>query len=64
MSRKTKLAFLNRISFTAITTGEYQALDELHIADWVNRLAGVKAEFETKTGKRKSIKEVYFSSKT
>lgn len=57
------LSRLTEFLFKQITTGEYTALDELPVADWVNQVAEGKAEYHTKSRKRKDMKSEYLASK-
>ena len=49
----------------SLTDGDmtYKSLDELPVADWVNQVAEGKAEYHTKSRKRKDMKAEYLASK-
>ncbi|GAA5022664.1 hypothetical protein GCM10011506_00480 [Marivirga lumbricoides] len=57
------LSRLTEFLLRQITTGEYKSLDELPVADWVNQVAEGKAEYHTKSRKRKDMKAEYLASK-
>jgi hypothetical protein len=45
------------------TTGQYQQLEDLPIADWVSEVAEGKAEYITKPKGRKAMKKEFFQSR-
>jgi hypothetical protein len=45
------------------TTGHYQQLEDLPIADWVAEVAEGKAEYITKSKARKALKKDFFESR-
>lgn len=45
------------------TSGNYQSLEDIPIADWVNMVAEGTTEYQTKPKSRKDLKADYYSSK-
>lgn len=45
------------------TSGNYQSLEEMPIADWVNMVSEGTTEYQTKPKSRKDLKTDYYSSK-
>lgn len=45
------------------TSGNYQSLEEIPIADWVNMVSEGTTEYQTKSKSRKDLKADYYSSK-
>ncbi len=45
------------------TSGNYQSLEEMPIADWVNMVSEGTTEYQTKSKSRKDLKADYYSSK-
>lgn len=45
------------------TSGNYQSLEEIPIADWVNMVSEGTTEYQTKPKSRKDLKADYYSSK-
>lgn len=45
------------------TSGNYQSLEEIPIADWVNMISEGVTEYQTKPKSRKDLKADYYSSK-
>lgn len=45
------------------TSGNYQELEELPIADWVNEVAEGQAEYLTRAKSRKALKKEFFDSR-
>lgn len=45
------------------TSGNYQSLEDIPIADWVNMVAEGTTEYQTKPKSRKDLKTDYYSSK-
>lgn len=45
------------------TSGDYQSLEEIPIADWVNMVSEGTTEYQTKPKSRKDLKADYYSSK-
>lgn len=45
------------------TSGNYQELEDLPIADWVNEVAEGKAEYITRPKSRKVLKKEFFDSR-
>ncbi|OJV54394.1 MAG: hypothetical protein BGO31_09505 [Bacteroidetes bacterium 43-16] len=45
------------------TSGDYQSLEEIPIADWVNMVSEGTTEYQTKPKSRKDLKNDYYSSK-
>lgn len=71
IARAKKFAEENNISlsrlteylFSKITQAQYQGLEEIPIADWVNLLSEGKVEYQTKPRSRKSLKKAYYKSR-
>ncbi len=57
------LSRLTEYLYSKITHGQYQDLEEIPIADWVNLLAEGKVEYQTKPRSRKSLKRAYYKSR-
>ena len=45
------------------TSGNYQSLEDIPIADWVNMVSEGTTEYQTKPKSRKDLKTDYYSSK-
>ncbi len=45
------------------TSGNYQSLEDIPIADWVNIVSEGSTEYQTKSKSRKDLKADYYSSK-
>lgn len=45
------------------TSGNYQSLEDIPIADWVNMVSEGTTEYQTKPKSRKDLKADYYSSK-
>lgn len=45
------------------TSGNYQSLEDIPIADWVNMVSEGTTEYQTKPKSRKELKSDYYSSK-
>lgn len=45
------------------TSGNYQSLEDMPIADWVNMVSEGTTEYQTKSKSRKDLKTDYYSSK-
>ena len=46
------------------TSGNYQELEDMPIADWVHEVAEGKAEYLTRSKSRKALKNEFFDSRT
>ncbi|MBA4057844.1 MAG: hypothetical protein C0490_24220 [Marivirga sp.] len=57
------LSRLTEYLFSKITQTQYQGLEEIPIADWVNLLSEGKVEYQTKPRSRKSQKKAYYKSR-
>ena len=57
------LSRLIEFLLTKVTTKEYQSLEDLPIADWVNQVAEGPAIYKTKQNSRKAAKDEFFASK-
>jgi hypothetical protein len=57
------LSRLIEFLLTKVTTKEYQSLEDLPIADWVNQVAEGPAIYKTKQNSRKASKDEFFASK-
>ncbi|RYD97712.1 MAG: hypothetical protein EOP54_10050 [Sphingobacteriales bacterium] len=45
------------------TSGNYQSLEDIPIADWVNMVSEGTTEYQTKPKSRKDLKDKYYSSR-
>ncbi len=57
------LSRLTEYLYSKITHGQYQELEEIPVAEWVNNLAEGAVEYRTKSRPRKSLKKEYFKSR-
>ncbi|MBY5959557.1 hypothetical protein KUV50_15500 [Membranicola marinus] len=57
------LSRLTEFLYHQITTGHYQQLEEMPIADWVQEVAEGRAEYKTRAASRKERKDDYFQSR-
>lgn len=57
------LSRLTEFLYHKITSGHYQSLEELPLADWVNKLAEGETTYHTKARSRKALKNEYFKSR-
>lgn len=57
------LSRLTEYLYSKITHGQYQQLEEIPVAEWVNNLAEGTVEYRTKPRSRKSLKKEYFKSR-
>jgi hypothetical protein len=57
------LSRLTEFLYRQMTSSHYKNLDELPIADWVQKLAEGEAEYKRKPRSRKSMKDEFLSSK-
>ncbi|HWZ22003.1 MAG TPA: DUF6364 family protein [Cytophagaceae bacterium] len=57
------LSRLTELLYRKITEGNYQSLEELPIADWVNMVAEGEVQYKTKSKSRKDLKNDFFDSK-
>ena len=62
-SKNISLSRLTEFLYRKITSGEYEHLESLPVADWVNTLAEGETEYKTKTRSRKSLKREYLKSR-
>ena len=62
-SQNISLSRLTEFLYRQITSGTYQNLEELPVADWVMQVAEGKAEYTTKARSRKSMKNDFFGSR-
>lgn len=58
------LSRLTEFLLTKVTTGNYRALDELPVADWINAVSEGKVDYVRKPRTRKQLKNEYYNSKT
>ena len=56
------LSRLTEFILRKITNAEYQSLEDIPVADWVNALAEGPVEYNTKAKRRKKLSEEYFQS--
>jgi Family of unknown function (DUF6364) len=71
IARAKKFAEDNNISlsrlaeylFSKVTHAQYQGLEEIPIAGWVNLLSEGKVEYQTKPRGRKALKKAYYKSR-
>lgn len=57
------LSRLMEMILDKITTNNYQSLEELPLADWVNEVAEGKSEYISRPKKRSDLKKEYHSRK-
>jgi hypothetical protein len=57
------LSRLTEMLLRKVTSGNYQNLADLPVADWVKLIAEGEVEYRKRGRKRKSMKEEYFKSK-
>ena len=57
------LSRLTEFLYSKITSGHYQQLEDLPIADWVNQIAEGEVVYQTKESTRKSLKKEYYKSR-
>lgn len=62
-SQNISLSRLTEFLYRKITSGEYENLEALPVADWVLRLAEGETEYKTKTRSRKIQKREYLKSR-
>ncbi len=62
-SNNMSLSRLTEYLYKSITSKNYQSLEDLPLADWVNELAEGNAEYITKRKSRKEVKEEFYKSK-
>lgn len=61
-SHNISLSRLTEFLFRQVTSGDYQRLEDLPIADWVNIVAEEQTEY-TRSSSRKKLKSEFFDSK-
>lgn len=57
------LSRLTEFLLRKVTGNQYQSLEDLPIADWVNKVAEGEVEYLTKPRKNRELKQEYFKSK-
>lgn len=57
------LSRLMEMILDKITTNNYQNLEEMPIADWVNQIAEGKAEYVIKSKKRSALKKEFYEKR-
>lgn len=57
------LSRLTEFLLRKVTIGNYQSLEDIPIADWVNEVAEGEVTYLTKPRKRSELKQEYFKSK-
>ncbi|HMV09861.1 MAG TPA: DUF6364 family protein [Cyclobacteriaceae bacterium] len=62
-SQNISLSRLTEFLYRKITSGEYENLESLPVADWVNLLAEGETEYKTKGRSRKTLKREYLKSR-
>lgn len=62
-SQNISLSRLTEFLYRKITSGEYENLESLPVADWVNLLAEGETEYKTKSRSRKTLKREYLKSR-
>ncbi len=62
-SQNISLSRLTEFLYGRIVSGHYKSLEDLPVADWVNKVAEGEAEYKTKTRNRKALKTEYFKSR-
>lgn len=62
-SQNVSLSRLTEFLYRKITSGDYENLESLPVADWVNLLAEGDTEYKTRPRTRKALKKEYFKSR-
>ena len=62
-SNNMSLSRLTEYLYKNITSKNYQALEDLPLADWVNVLAEGETEYVTKRKSKKELKDEFYQSK-
>ena len=62
-SHNVSLSRLMEFMLRRATSGNYQQLEDLPIADWVQEVSEGKAEYVTRSRSRKSLKKEFFDSR-
>lgn len=62
-SQNISLSRLTEFLYRKITSGHYENLESLPVADWVNKLSEGETEYKTKSKSRKSLKNEYLKSR-
>lgn len=57
------LSRLTEFLYAQMTSNNYQSLEELPIADWVNMVSEGKVEYKRTSSSRKEMKDEFFGSK-
>jgi antitoxin component of RelBE/YafQ-DinJ toxin-antitoxin module len=57
------LSRLTELLFKKITSANYQKLEELPVADWVQQLAEGEVEYKTSKRTRKAVKSEFYKSR-
>ncbi len=57
------LSRLTEFLYSKITSGHYQQLEDLPVANWVNQIAEGEVVYQTKVSTRKSLKKEYYKSR-
>lgn len=62
-SQNISLSRLTEFLYRKITSGDYENLESLPVADWVNLLAEGETEYRTKPRSRKTLSREFLKSK-
>lgn len=62
-SQNISLSRLTEFLYRKITSGDYENLEALPVADWVNQLADGETEYKTKPRTRKALKSEFLKSR-
>ena len=62
-SNNMSLSRLTEYLYKNITSKNYQALEDLPLADWINVLAEGEPEYVTKRKSKKELKDEFYQSK-
>ena len=57
------LSRLTEYLFSKITYGQYQQLEDIPVAEWINNLAEGEIKYRSKVRSRKLLKQAYFKSR-
>ena len=57
------LSRLTEMLLRKVTSSDYQNLEDLPIADWVNLIAEGEVQYRTRGRKRKNMKDEFYKSK-
>lgn len=62
-SNNISLSRLTEFLYSKITSGHYQQLEDLPLADWVSKVAEGEVHYQRKARSRKAMKKEFFKSR-